>query len=946
MCTRLFFLLVLSGLAGNAFGQCLSSWAYLMPVTINNPNVSVLTNFQVRLTVNTATPIGAGQMLASGDDIRFTDGSCNNIQYWIESGLNTATTYIWVKVPSLAASGNTVINMYYGNVSAPAASSGDSTFLFFDDFNDNVFNTTKWTTRGTPSTLSESGGILTVVGNSNWEYIRSNTTWNSAVVIESRERATGPSAAMVLGYAGTDSRYTFRLDNTTKGTTQDPDVSGGNAWFSNAYPNVPHPNSGIFNDFQLQTDFSGNTIVVNSFCNQTTSNCNTTPTLLNSYTGTGYYVGFSTYSTGYIEEVDWIRVRSFAAQSPVSTNGSQQLNQAILTGTLSAAYCAGDMTTLNFTAGGSYVSGNVYTAELSDASGSFAVPVSIGTLNSNSTGALSMSIPFPPATPAGAGYRVRVVSSTPVTTGADNGTNIAINILPVVTITASASICMGGSDTLNASGASTYSWSSGGTAAVEIVSPVSNSTYTITGIDANGCSGTATVSVTVNNLPNVTASSVSGTTCDGESDTLNASGALAYAWSSGGSSATEIVSPSATTTYTVTGTDSNGCTNTATINVNVNALPNVNAAASSGNICAGENDTLNASGALTYSWSSGGSNAMEIVSPSASTTYTVTGTDSNGCMNTATVSVNVNALPNVNAVASSGTVCAGSTDTLNASGALTYSWSSGGSNATETVSPAVTTTYTVTGTDANNCMNSDTVTVTVNALPGAALGNDVEQCGGSVLLDAGSGAASYLWNDSSTGQTLTATSTGNYSVTTTGSNGCTNSDTISVTINTPPTASGSASSATVCLNDAAVSLTGTPAGGTWSGPGVTGSTFNPLTAGNGAQTATYIYTDGNGCSDTATVIITVNPCTGLAEQNAANVFQLYPNPNNGTFTVALNSASSVELTIYDAQGKLVLTRPVQAHARESVTLAEAGLYTISIITESGARMMQRVVVSR
>lgn len=97
---------------------------------------------------------------------------------------------------------------------------------------------------------------------------------------------------------------------------------------------------------------------------------------------------------------------------------------------------------LDFTANGSYNAGNVFTAELSDASGSFAAPTNIGTLNSSSSGALSINITIPGSVAAGTGYRMRVVSSNPATTGSDNGSDLVINPLPTVTLGGYSDVCV------------------------------------------------------------------------------------------------------------------------------------------------------------------------------------------------------------------------------------------------------------------------------------------------------------------------------------------------------------------------------------------------------------------------------------------------------------------------------------------------------------------------
>ena len=135
-------------------------------------------------------------------------------------------------------------------------------------------------------------------------------------------------------------------------------------------------------------------------------------------------------------------------------------------------------------------------------------------------------------------------------------------------------------------------------------------------------------------------------------------------------------------------------------------------------ICLGEDATLNASGASNYVWDNGaGSGASVTVSPSANTTYVVTGIDANGCQAQGEVSLVVNSLPVVTTAADF-SICSGSTAGLSAIGASSYSWDNNGGNGSNiSVSPNMTTTYTVTGTDVNGCTNTDEIIVTVIPLP-------------------------------------------------------------------------------------------------------------------------------------------------------------------------------------------------------------------------------------
>ena len=271
---------------------------------------------------------------------------------------------------------------------------------------------------------------------------------------------------------------------------------------------------------------------------------------------------------------------------------------------------------------------------------------------------------------------------------------------------------------------------------------MSTATYTVTGTSAAGCTNTASATVTINPTISVTASFTS--VCTGQSVTLTATGSgSSYTWSGGVVNGVSFT-PATTTTYTVTGT-LGACTATATQTITVGVgTPTVIANTTSNTICAGDAVTLTGSGATTYVWTGGVIDAIAF-NPSATTTYTVTGT-TGGCSNTATQTITVNPIPSVTANATNTVLCAGQAVTLTGAGATSYSWSGGVVDGVSFV-PDSSGTYTVTGTS----LFSSTASVMVSM---AVVDTSVTQAGN--ILTANSTTASYQWVNCSTSYSIIA----------------------------------------------------------------------------------------------------------------------------------------------------------------------------------------------
>jgi hypothetical protein len=207
--------------------------------------------------------------------------------------------------------------------------------------------------------------------------------------------------------------------------------------------------------------------------------------------------------------------------------------------------------------------------------------------------------------------------------------------------------------------------------------------------------------------------------------------------------------------------------------------------AESPTICAGDTVTLIASGASTYRWSNGATGSSITVSPSETTTYSVTGKTAGYVSDTVFVIVTVNPLPDV--FVNTPSICKGQSAVLIASGADMYIWSTGAIGDSIVVSPESDTSYAVTGTSLGCSVTVESI-VTVNDLPVIDLGGDIDlPAGADTILNATGNDLSYLWSTGEVTPSIHVTSAGTYSVTVTNSAGCTATDSVAVTIITSVT---------------------------------------------------------------------------------------------------------------------------------------------------------------
>lgn len=489
--------------------------------------------------------------------------------------------------------------------------------------------------------------------------------------------------------------------------------------------------------------------------------------------------------------------------------------------------------------------------------------------------------------------------------------------------------------------ATSYSWSNHATSqSINVTSP---GQYSVT-ITSNGCTGSATVTVNQNvDLPPVNVVNNIGTyelNCTRTTIPVTAtSTATSYHWSNG---ATTVGTSFATAgTYVVTVTAANGCTNTANVVVTQNVdAPTVSITNNSGITelnCTNTSVSVVASGnANSYLWSGNlGTNANATIT--AAGTYSVTATGANGCTNSASVVVTQNsAVPTLTIVNNTGSTelnCnVNSINVTATSSSTTFSWSTGENTATCSFTQQGT--YSVTATSENGCTATSSINITQNIVqPTVTIINNTGttelNCNVPSISVMATGGIRYLWSDGQETATRNINIQGFYIVLVTSANGCTNTSSISITQDiTQPTATITNNSGTdvlTCLQPS-ISLTASGNGSYFWSQGSISPSINVETAGP----YTVTVTGSNGCTNTASVVITQDIMPPTID--------------------IINQEGTTELTCVLPSIHLIAEGGVSYlwsndNTNESVTVTEAGEYTVSAIGTNGCVSYSTVVIT-
>ena len=442
----------------------------------------------------------------------------------------------------------------------------------------------------------------------------------------------------------------------------------------------------------------------------------------------------------------------------------------------------------------------------------------------------------------------------------------------------------------------TYQWNNNVTG--NILQVTDGETYTVTVQDTNGCSATASASVTVHSLPD---GIISGQTslCRGQSTTLTASGANRYNWSTGATSPTITVNESGT--YTCTFTNVYNCSAARGVTVTVYDNPVITGETE---FCAGGSTTLTAIGdGISYTWSTGETTpSITVTTPG---TYSVTATFAGGCnCSSSSVTVVEHELPEVS-ISGTPIICSGIGAPLNVSAGSSYLWSTG--ETTQSITADHTGLFSVSVTDANGCTNDASVEVT--ELVGITISGNTEICQGETTSLSVEMEGEYVWSTGAQTPTITVSEAGPYSVTLSLPNGCSASATSNVIVNALPNPSISGIT-TICQGEITTLTANDGVSYLWSNNS-TNASITVGTAGMYTVTATNVQ----GCSATASTYVTVNAlptptisgittiCQGETTTLTADGGTSYQWSDNSTSaSITVNTSGQYMVTATNAQG--------------------------------------------
>ena len=775
-------------------------FSYRSKITITELENVSRTNYPVKITVDTRALVAAGKMLKGGNDLRFAD-SCFNTPYdfFIESGMNTKKTNIWIKIPKLDAKGSLDIYMFYGRPGSIGASSVSSVFSTSFVSSNRV---TRW--KGTQNydyihikstdsiyiddtaRLILNSKIVTIDGyikgigagedQGTTAFAKGKGPGGGLVSFTSSAGAGGGAYGGDGGDGGYDTGDSIGLGGKSYGTEKGQDIAIGSNGGSGASYGANGGGCVIINadiisiggEILVDGDHAVNGASTGQMGGGGSgggikivgSRVSVSGTLSaqggdggpgvgaandsgggggggrikifyeNSFSNTGkaLFLGGDAGPYGGVSAEDGDTGTFYVEQTGKSTSApysfSVSSNEDVIKPVISASnsICEGDSLVVSVQTGfSSYVFSQSGTV--------------LQTSNSNTytyKGLSNLDV-------------IKVTAAYNSCLSFSDSIVVTVYPAPKIQFAGDTAVCTGDSATIEIFGLDKMEWLDGiGTRKIVTVAIAKTTYFRALGENARGCKNIDSTKVTAYELPNVI---INGdrAICIGNGVKLTVSGAQNYLWNNGNISDEMVYRADtlADTSFSVVGTDAKGCKQTASINLTVNDLPTLSIVGDNVH-CAGDSVKLSVSGATTYSWTSGSSTDTEKFIAKNSRTINVTGTDDNGCVSSTQQSITVNDRPTAS-ITGDTLVCEGESTKLSATGGMSYEWNTTDESSEIEVSPTKLETYSVIVADGNGC--KDTAAHSVDQLV-----LDASFSESTNLLTANADDVSYLWLDCDKGK--------------------------------------------------------------------------------------------------------------------------------------------------------------------------------------------------
>ena len=481
---------------------------------------------------------------------------------------------------------------------------------------------------------------------------------------------------------------------------------------------------------------------------------------------------------------------------------------------------------------------------------------------------------------------------------------------PIVELGNDTAICSDSTVVFDAVTGVGWAWSNGDNTRETTVNTASDYSVVVTG--ANGCVGYDTINLVINQLPIVNLG-IDTAICIDSTITFDALTGTSWVWNN--TDITRSINVNTAGDYDVVVTDANNCVNYDTINLIINQLPIVNLGKDTA-ICVDSTITFDAVTGTNWTWNN--SDITRTTNVNTSGDYDVIVTDANGCVNYDTINLLINQLPVVN-LGKDTAICVDSTITFDAVTGENWTWNNTDITRTTTVNTSGD--YDVIVTDANNCVNYDTIKLTINQLPIVNLGKDTAICADSTITFNAVIGVNWTWNNADITRTTTVNTSGDYDVVVTDANGCVNYDTINLLINQLPVLN-LVSDTSICRENMFIlDPESTPNSSSWNRPmqftwqdGSNDTTFETI----GQGVYTVMLKDKFNCVNYDTVRVDTFPtptplinvqdtaiCLGdSVNLSIATLYNFYAWTNSESFTntTTVNSTNQYIVRVFDFNG--------------------------------------------